>query len=132
MILPPACPSPTHQRIARSPHHFASTPTLQQLYRAGWTGGYKALLGSLSFSDPPKPANTNSPRHLTPCTPSQSPSHLSPPQLYRAGWTGGYEALLGSLSFSDWRHHEWNRAVRPRLAALGLARRWQPQWDGPS
>ncbi|KIZ05690.1 hypothetical protein MNEG_2267 [Monoraphidium neglectum] len=51
------------------------------------------------------------------------------PKLYRAGWTGNYQAQLQGLSFGDWRNHAWNLRARPKLAALGLAQRWDPARD---
>jgi hypothetical protein len=40
-------------------------------------------------------------------------------------------ASLENVGFADWRHHAWNMAVRPRLAAQGLAKRWSVQDDRP-
>lgn len=52
-------------------------------------------------------------------------------QLYRAGWTGNYEALLEGLTFRDWRLHAWNKGVRPKLARLGLSKRWSIDDEAP-
>jgi hypothetical protein len=62
--------------------------------------------------------------------PAPAPFAVNPrPQLYRAGWTGNYQAQLQGLSFGDWRNHAWNLRARPKLAALGLAQRWDPARD---
>ncbi|GBF98544.1 pantothenate synthetase [Raphidocelis subcapitata] len=53
-------------------------------------------------------------------------------KLYRAGWTGNYQRLLEGATAADAARHAWNRAARPRLAGLGLARRWDAGRDAPA
>lgn len=68
-----------------------------------------------------------------PLQPCQHPTRKrAPAQLYRAGWRGGYTSILaGELRPRDRAAHALNARLRPRLAALGLARRWDVGEDGP-